>query len=193
MGQDKRVMGFFAYPGDELVGASSISFDEVYFLFDHYKEFGTRVQPSMNVVVVIDSPRSRKPFPWRCGALFQEAVEKRLVNNFVVYSPSYAEPEEFRKQVAMATQRLWSKSSYSFEVIDYTVASVQLKASRVEIKGLQDKERRERAEKKYGTMKLPFRTFEEFRPRARESEESEVRVEKGVVAYDGNKMPERVA
>ena len=137
MGEKNRVIGLYAYPGDELLGTFSRldEIDESYYLFNRSPETGARIKPSAGNVVIIDSPRSRKPFPWRCGAMLQEALSKRISEGDTLFVPAFSERDEMRQAVMKTAQRIYAKMNYKITIIDYSIKGTMPKCVRLKITG----------------------------------------------------------
>ena len=172
MGLERCVIGVYTYPGDELIGTFTKLDDinEQYYLFPRDPVSGARNKPESGVIVVIDTPRSRKPFPWRCSSMMQEALESRVSPGDIVYSPAITEKEEMRQQVAKAVHRLWVRRDYDFTIIDYSVFGVQPTAKKTAILSKMRDEREDLRQELYGFRELKFRKSEEFHKREKGEE-----------------------
>ena len=156
------IIGVYAYPGDELMG-TSLKLEEIdSFVFLFGKGNNANAHNSRNTVAIIPV-NNPKTIPWRAGGRMQEVVEDKVEKGDTVYAPSVFEPDEYRRELAVAMQRVWALQNYNFTLIDYTLKGNHPSAKRVILTPVQDKVRFYDKQIKYGSpARLQFRKFEEY-------------------------------
>ena len=171
MEKPTKTIGLFVYPGDELLGTSTVldDIDTFIYMFGKSKK-GHKVHADKNTIIAISS--EAKIPPYRCGIYIREILENMRNDIKTVYAPSIFEPEMMRQQLGKTIHVFYANFRYNFQLIDYSIEGVQPKSEKIILTKDQDILRREIALKKYGNRRpFEFKPHEEYNSRKEETDD----------------------